>query len=49
MIRISMTRDRGSEHFDQGTREEQPMSALRTLVQPNSLSAAKSPRPPARD
>ena len=33
MIRISMTRDRGSEHFDQGTREEQPMSALRTLVQ----------------
>ncbi len=32
MIRITMTRDRGSEHFDQGSREETPMSALRTLV-----------------
>jgi hypothetical protein len=33
MIRISMTRDRDGEHFDQGTREVEPMSALRTLVQ----------------
>lgn len=33
MIRISMTRDRGSEHFDQGSREVEPLAALTTLVE----------------
>lgn len=33
MIRITMTRDRGSEHFDQGSREVPPMKALSTLVE----------------
>lgn len=32
MIRISMTRDRDAEHFDQGSRMEGPIEALRTLV-----------------
>ncbi len=32
MISISMTRDRDSEHFDQGSRQEEPLAALRTLV-----------------
>ncbi|MCA9804877.1 MAG: hypothetical protein KC777_23065 [Cyanobacteria bacterium HKST-UBA02] len=33
MIRITMSRDRDGEHFDQGSRQETPMEALRVLVQ----------------
>ncbi|OPZ89454.1 MAG: hypothetical protein BWY75_01149 [bacterium ADurb.Bin425] len=33
MIRITMCRDRDGEHFDQGSREEQPLQALRTMVE----------------
>lgn len=32
MIRISMTRKKDGQHYDQGSRMEEPMSALRTLV-----------------
>lgn len=32
MIRITMFRDRGCEHFDQGSREVTPEQALRSLV-----------------
>lgn len=33
MIRITMSRDRDGEHFDQGSRQEAPLEALRVLVQ----------------